>query len=402
MTKNHISSNLASYFNVFEQSLSKPQFSHFKSWNLGILHGNAQGSDISRQFSDKSETSVTRFLSQSSWDHHELNNERIDYAKNVLAQEYQRYTPFIIDDTSIEKYGKKLPGIDYQYSHSVGGVIWGQTLVTSHMTVAGNDIPLFVDLYQKNSDRSKIDLARAQIKKFSLINLPETTTPVVVTDTWYASKDLINDCVNQDFVLVSQLKRNRKMKPQQTGKWMKIMDIATKLKRSALRRVKVKGTQFRYAQIQGTTWGLKDHQCKILIVQQFLPGKRKWSKFTFLLSTEASMGAWTLLWIYRSRWTIENFYKFGKEQMGMAESRVLKELALLRFILLLFSSYTYLSLIRCKTSILYRSSSSYYKSQRRTISDCRTQLISWVYIQGQEGRPLEEILLELSLAEISA
>jgi len=402
MPQNHISDNLASYFNVFEESLSKPQFSHFQSWNLGILHGKAQGSKISSQFSDKSETSVTRFLSQSSWDHHELNRQRIVFAKNILQQKYQKYVPLIIDDTIFEKYGKKLPGIGWHWSHTDNAVVWGQSLVTSHMMAGDCDIPLFVDLYHKHSGQSKIDLAIGQIHQFRQLHLPDTTTGVVVTDTWYGCKDIINESLNNGFELVTMLKSNRKVKVQGIDTWLSIRDISAKLEEHSLHHVTVDGVIYRFSQVTGTIHGIGGRTNKILLVQQYSDEKKSWSSFKYLLSTDTKMRAWTMIFLYRKRWKIETFYDFGKNQLKMADTRVLKELALLRFILLLFCSYTYLALRKFDSEYFENYEISYYQLQNQVIDKCQTQLIRWVYIQGQHGRPLTAILSELRLVEISA
>lgn len=402
MTKTHISNSLSTYFKVFAETLSKPQQSHFASWNLGILHGNALGSEISKLFSNSHETSLTRFLSQSSWDHHELNQMRISYASNILTQKYQKYVSLIIDDTVSEKFGKQLPGIGYHYSHAENGVVWGQSMVTSQMVVGDVDIPLFADLYHKNSGESKIELAKKQISQFSAIHIPQGITPVVLIDSWYSGKDIINRCLESGFPLVTMLKSNRKVKINGLKNRIRISKIADTLRKDFLKIVTVEGTRYRYAQFTGSLWGTNGHTGKILMVQQFLKSKKKWSNFIFLYSTQASMDPWTLLWLYRKRWKIETFYKFGKEKLGLDRSRNLKEEALLRFVLLLFSVYTYLSISRCKESFYYLAKISYYKCQKHIIAECQTQLISWVFHKTLNGSSLQQILLQLNLVEKTA
>ena len=90
---------LKEFYNNFENDLSKPQFDHFQSWISGILNGLFEGSKISKQFSDKHKSSLTRFMSSDAWDHHELNAQRIGWASNIMSQQYMKYYPLIIDDT---------------------------------------------------------------------------------------------------------------------------------------------------------------------------------------------------------------------------------------------------------------------------------------------------------------
>ncbi|MCY3414887.1 MAG: transposase [Candidatus Heimdallarchaeota archaeon] len=401
MKSSHISDNLQSYFNIFAETLSKPQQTHFESWNLGILHGFAQGSDISRQFSHRVETSVTRFLSQSSWNHHELNLERISHATNILHQRYQKYSSFIIDDTPFEKFGKQLPGIGYHYSHAEGGTIWGQAMLTSHLVAGDMDIPLFADLYSKETGISKIDLAIEQINQFAQIPL-HGSKGVLVADSWFSALKIFNACLENGFEFVTMLKSNRKVKIDGIDTWMSIRDISKSLHEESLHQVTVEGIRYRYAQMKGTIHGIGGHSCKILCIQQFSEETGEWSNYKYLLSTDSSMGAWTLIFLYRQRWKIETFYKFGKERLEMDKSRVLKEKALLRFILLIFSSYTYLALQRFNFVYFEKKDRSCYQILNQEILTTQTQLIRWVFTQGQLGRPWIEITMELCFLKKSA
>jgi len=419
MTQNHISVNLTSYFKVFEESLTKPQFSHFKSWVQGIIHGKTHGSDIAKHFSSKHETSLTRFHSRSKWEQEEINQIRINHAINVASQamieeqsaedlianinhsEVDDSWCYIIDDTTNEKYGKQVPGGGYHWSNSAKRSVWGQKLVTSHLRIGNSDFPLFTNLYDKNSGVSKIEIAMQHIESFELPQ--DEKQGVLLVDSWFSSKDIIRKAMERELNIITMIKRNRLIKPHGLDdQWIPVNKISGSLRKSGLRRVKVENTKFRYAQITGTIKNFNDEAFKILLVQQYLPSKRKWSKFKYLLSGDATMEAWTILRFYKKRWSIETFYKFAKERLGFAKSRVMTEYSLSRFILLLFCAYTYLSLAKNEMSTYHEGGGSYYHVQDQVIGNCQTQLINWVYIQTREGRSLKEILLIMGLVKKSA
>jgi len=49
--------------------------------------------------------------------------------RNLKFDKRERYF-FIIDDTTVMKYGRNVYGSDYNYSNTVGGKIWSNCLVT--------------------------------------------------------------------------------------------------------------------------------------------------------------------------------------------------------------------------------------------------------------------------------
>ena len=127
MLKKHLPLSLKDFFKNFEEDLSKPQFDHFQSWVIGILDGKVDATKISKAYSYKHPSSLTRFMNSESWNDSNLNILRIGWAANIISQKYMKYYPLIIDDTINEKFGKLLDGVGYHFSHMKGGRSVGST-----------------------------------------------------------------------------------------------------------------------------------------------------------------------------------------------------------------------------------------------------------------------------------
>ncbi len=125
LLRDHLPPSLKDFFNKFESDLSIPQFDHFEAWITGILQGTSEATKISRPFSERHPSSLTRFMNSEAWNDDDLNKQRIGWATNIMSQQYMKYYPLIIDDTINKKYGKLLDGAGNHFSHMEGRVVWG-------------------------------------------------------------------------------------------------------------------------------------------------------------------------------------------------------------------------------------------------------------------------------------
>ena len=85
-----ISDPLQNYINIFKEQLSKPQFSHLSSLIMGNLHGYGEIRKIADLFSDKDQSSLTRFMLSKAWDHEGINETRISFAKEIADQKCKK------------------------------------------------------------------------------------------------------------------------------------------------------------------------------------------------------------------------------------------------------------------------------------------------------------------------
>ncbi len=77
----------------------------------------------------------TAHVEQVRW---EMLNRRTRRAPQAATQ-HDKPVPILlcIDDSVVEKTGKKIEGVDYHYSHSAGGTMLGHPWVTGQLIVLG-------------------------------------------------------------------------------------------------------------------------------------------------------------------------------------------------------------------------------------------------------------------------
>lgn len=407
-TIEHIPEDLEYFFSRFQNDLSKPQFENLKAWTTGILSGLAEASKISGQYSSRHATSLTRFMGLSGWDHFRLNSQRIGWASNILQQKYIKYYPLIIDDTVNEKYGKLLAGVGKYWHNTKHRVVWGQQVLTSHLVLAGADIPLFVDLYRKKEDlddaqefQTKVEMAMGHIERFPKF---EGRTGVVISDTWYATKKLMNKTLECEFEGIFALKNNRKVTYQ--GKQVRVAELAKQRSETDFKEKTVEGKIYRVWYCKVKLPGVKRKRVRLLISQKQLIDKTteeiRWSDFKYLVVTDLNMRSWLILFLYRQRWKIETFYQFVKNGFDFAGVRLNSYESVIRYFLLLYFAYTYLELTRVECSWNYRISKSLYQAKEMIVEENLENLIDWIYNESQKGVNLKTIKLKLGFAEKNA
>lgn len=396
--RDHLPAGLKGFFSHFDDyGLSKPQYQHFTSWMLGILNGYSHATEIAKRYSDKSHRSLSRFMSSSPWNHKQINKIRMKWATNILSQRYMKYFPLVIDDTVNKKYGKLLAGVGKYYSNTEKRVIWGQSIVSSHLVMAESDIPLFVDLYIKKEDysnqekfKSKIDFAMDQIKQFPHVS---DRIGVVVTDSWYASVKIINLTVEMRHQGIFDLKSDRIVNYR--GSKTSVSQLAKERLKDDFDLVKVDGRLFRVWTAKVKVPRVQRKKLRLLISQQDLIDKktkeRSWSDFKYILTTDLSMGSWLIIYLYRRRWKIETFYKFAKNCLKFAASRLESEQSITRFFIMLYFAYTYLALTRDPNCIYYEDSKSLYEAKNLLEERSFEEVIEWIYDKSIQGVDLDEI-----------
>lgn len=252
---------LNKFLNEFREAFgNKAQFRHFQHYVIALMIylGSKNLSGLSRAIPDgRHESSLYRFLSDAKWDVEQVKHNRLKLlnrkARRALeATRRKDKTPkvyLIIDDSLVEKTGKKMEGVAKHSSHKDGNkLILGHVWVTAQLVVAGYSYPLDWGLYRRQSECeqtgatfiSKPEIAYNIIQSYEPI--PDAQT-VVMTDSWYVSQDILALCKQRDFKFIGAVKSNRKVKigsrNQQVKQWREV------LPHSRLERVKVKGTVYK-------------------------------------------------------------------------------------------------------------------------------------------------------------
>lgn len=332
---------------------NKAQFRHFQHYVIALMIylGDKNLSGLSRAIPDgRHESSLYRFLSQSKWDVEQVKEIRLEQlnrkVRRALAKEQGKgkkaIVYLIIDDSLVEKSGKKMAGVSKHRSHKDNKLLLGHVWVTAQLVVAGYSYPLDWQLYRRQLEceanevpfLSKPEIAREIIASYR--PLPDTQT-IVLTDSWYANKNLIKLCHQRNFHYIGAVKSNRKLKVgqhnQQVKQWMAV------LPKSAFERVKLKDEHYKvWTTIGDLSCG---QQVKALVNRRI--GVKKWR---YLVCTNTDLDTRTILAAYFVRWEVENFYRAAKFILGWSDYQMRNLTAIENHVLLMMVTHAYLEIQR--------------------------------------------------------
>ncbi len=346
--------SLSNFVKAFRGAFkNKGQYGHFMAYILGLLiyTGSKNLTGISQAVPGRrDESSVYRFMSVQEWDGQQVKqiclgmlNRQARRALQAIAKPGEPTPVFlIIDDSLVEKTGKKMEGVAKHQSHSSKRSELGHVWVTGQLVIAGYSYAVEWLLYRRQNECeqagvtfvSKPKLAEQIVKQFTP---PPDTVTYVLTDSWYSSQDMLKVCQQCGFKYIGAVRPNRKIKlaghNEQARVWGKT--IAT----SAFDRVKVKGADYKIWSALGTL--SSNHQVKILFNRRI--GHKKWH---YLISTDLDLSPQTLLRFYLTRWEVENFYRAIKQNFGWGDYQMRNLLAIERHVLLVMVAYAFLELQR--------------------------------------------------------
>ena len=332
---------------------NRPQYQHFQAYVVALLIylGSRNLAGLSRALPDgRSACSLYRFVAEMDWDmdlveqvRWEMLNRQTRRAVQAAAQHGRPVPIFlIIDDSVVEKTGKKMDGVDYHYSHSVGGKVLGHAWVTGHLVVLGQSYPIGWKLYRRQVScmaagvpfASKPELAQAMIQGFQ--PLPGTQV-YVLTDSWYPSQEILNVCQARGFHLISAVKSNRKFKTDDAN--LQVTQWQQSLPKEAFDLVTVNATGY---QVWAATGHLSSGHAVKLVINRVI-GQEGWR---YLVSTDLALTPETILSHYLVRWEVENFYRVAKQSLGWGDYQMRDLYGMERHVQLMMVAHAYLELQR--------------------------------------------------------
>lgn len=401
---------LNKFLNEFREAFkNKAQFRHFQHYVIALMIylGAKNLSGLSRAIPDgRHECSLYRFLSKPKWDVEQVKKTRLKLlnrkARRALeAMRRKDKTPrvyLIIDDSLVEKTGKKMEGVAKHRSHKdQNKPILGHVWVTAQLVVAGYSYPLDWAVYRRQAECnltgavfiSKPDIAYKMIEAYN--PLPDTQT-VVMTDSWYVSKNILALCKRRNFHFIGAVKSNRKLKigshNQQFKNWMAV------LPKSGLERVKVKNNHYKgWTNTHNATLSC-GQAVKILINRRI--GVKKWH---YLISTDLTLSPQSILESYFIRWEVENFYRAAKQILGWSDYQMRGLSAIENHVLLMMVTHAYLEIQRREALEQAPEDNAHFTLgdlQRQHQRLAQRSTIALVFALTQQGLSLDDIYERLA------
>jgi hypothetical protein len=193
----------------------------------------------------------------------------------------------IIDDTIIpKKFARKIESVGWLFDTKIGKNILGINLVLLVWSNGKITLPLAIRVYQKDSGKSKVDLA---IELLTWAKKQKIKPKFVAFDSWYPSKELLWKIKEFRWKFVTQFKSNRKLNGiplkeiQRNPYWMMIGKISCGI--------------------------------RVIIVRN---GKK------YYATNDLSMSKKELLDAYLGRWKVEMVFRMLHSKLGLNDCQMRK------------------------------------------------------------------------------
>lgn len=134
------------------------------------------------------------------------------FAQKLIGNMTEGY--LIIDDTVLEKYGRKIFGVSWVYSSSLKKSVQGINVVMILWTNGVVRVPLGIKVWVKGK-HTKIILASKLLRWAKTLGFKPS---YVLFDSWYASKKFLKQIQRYNWKFVTRLKSNRKFAGKQLRK----------------------------------------------------------------------------------------------------------------------------------------------------------------------------------------
>ncbi len=332
----------------FQEAFSSPSFQLFSSFVVGFIqlgkegHTSSMVQSLARSFLSRSLSSFTRFLGKNAWSLDEVLGVALQRFFDTLKIQARSIVFFLLDDTMIEKTGKKIPGCAWYKDHAQNlANVFGHQWVLAALFYKQALLPLGSHLYHPQGAKgcgrfqTKVTLAKRMIQSLCL---PISCKLYILADSWYWSKELALTCRKYGYHMISQLKSNSVVWIQR--KRTPVKELASRT--SAFREVSVflygKNKTLKIAKFIAVVKGLGP--IAVVIVK----GKRK--KTRYLVSTNFLLPALEVVKFYAHRWKIEQMIKDLKQHLGLGDYQVRNLQAIQRHVTLVLLSYFTLILLK--------------------------------------------------------
>jgi SRSO17 transposase len=332
----------------FSEVFSRPSFKIFSSFITGFIqlgkepHTSSMVQSLTYPFVHRSLSSFTRFLGQNIWALEDITQVALEQFFDTLRIKTHSVLFLIIDDTLVQKSGKKIPGCSWYKDHAQNMAnVFGHPWVLSALLYKDFLLPLWAKLYHSKGTKgcgrfqTKITLAKGVIRA---LRLPIPCKLYILADSWYWAKELAQVCRKHGYHMISQLKSSSVL--WMDGKKIKVTTLSTL--GSAYREVSVflygKNKTLQIARFVGTIKGLG--KVAVVVVKE----KRK--KTSYLVSTNLHLSALDIVRYYAKRWKIEQMIKDLKQRLGLGDYQVRNLQAIQRHVALSLLSYTFLILLK--------------------------------------------------------
>jgi hypothetical protein len=324
----------------FSEAFSRPSFKIFSSFIIGFIqlgkevHTSSMVQSLTHCFLHRSLSSFTRFLGKNVWTMEQVAGTALDQFFYTLRIKAHSVLFLIVDDTIVEKTGKKIPGCSWHKDHTKNKYVFGHQWVLLALLYKDFLLPRWAKLYHSKGTKglgpfqTKITLAQ---KMLQALRLPVPCKVYLLADSWYWAKALARVCRKCGYHMISQLKSNSVL--WISGKHTKVTTLSSLP--AAYREISLllygKNKTLKIARFVGVVKGFG--KVAVVVVKE----KRK--KTCYLVSTNLHLSPLDIIRYYAKRWKIEQMIKDLKQRLGFGDYQVRNPQAIQRHVALALLSY---------------------------------------------------------------
>jgi len=332
--------DIQSILSFFSGTFSRPSFKVFSSYVISFIqsgkeaHTSSLVQSLTRPFLRRSLSSFTRFLGQNIWAMEEIAEISLSQFFDHLQIKAHSTLFLIVDDTLVQKTGKKIPGCAWHKDGACKPHVFGHQWVLFALLYRDFLLPLWANLYHPKGTqgcgpfRTKILLVKRMLQ---VLRLPAPCKVYLLADGWYWGKPLAQLCRTWGYHMISQLRSNSVLFID--GKRAKVTTLSTL--RSVYREVSLpfygKHRTLRIARFVGLIKNFG--KVSVVVVKE----KRK--KPRYLVCTNLHLSALDIVKYYTKRWKIEQMIKDLKQRLGFGDYQVRNLRAIQRHVVLALLSY---------------------------------------------------------------
>jgi hypothetical protein len=284
----------------------------------------------------------------------------------VVMNKFKKYSSWsnrvlVLDDTVIEKRGKKIEYLSWVFDHCKGkkvkgfkGLVLGWSDVSSFIPIdfalTGSSNKVIKQMKKEKLDKRSIDFKRRKEIDKSKVELGiemlrramkrGIEAGAVLFDSWYCSPKMINKVYNEiGYNVITMLKRTPKFMVVIKGKAYSASNLWDKFFDKLSKQVIVRNNE---ELLIATITGRFGNTAVKLVFCKPSGANKKLTKDVILLSTDLSLSAEEIIDRYTQRWSIEVLFKEAKSKLFFGKYQNVKfngticflTLSLIRFIML--------------------------------------------------------------------
>ncbi|MBI2672438.1 transposase [Candidatus Woesearchaeota archaeon] len=243
----------------------------------------------------------------------------------------------LFDDTIVERNGKFVEETQKHFDHSTNEYVQGHQFFTAILYTPFLQLPLFPELYSKNTD-SKIEMAKKLISKLIHAKIQIHT---VLFDSWYSDKNLIKTCLKASIRVICAIKTNRKVRFFKARNYKPLSLISQQTRVQKLHEYKVGDKIY-------DIWSKEVYLNKLPLMRLVISHERIDGKLSdnviHLISTDIKNRDGEILQAYKIRWRIETYHRDIKQNLGFAKVFFRKKEGIVRHAIFVAIAYAVLSL----------------------------------------------------------